>query len=52
MTARDLGLLGLRLGVGGTLAAHGTQKLFGWFGGAGLDQTAVNGGPTRLPPRG
>jgi putative oxidoreductase len=41
MTARDLGLLGLRLGVGGTLAAHGAQKLFGWFGGAGLDKTAV-----------
>jgi putative oxidoreductase len=41
MTARDVGLLGLRLGVGGTLAAHGTQKLFGWFGGAGLDKTAV-----------
>jgi len=41
MTTRDLGLLGLRLGVGGTLAAHGAQKLFGWFGGAGLDKTAV-----------
>jgi putative oxidoreductase len=41
MTARDLGLLGLRLGIGGTLAAHGAQKLFGWFGGAGLDKTAV-----------
>ncbi len=35
----DLGLLLLRVGVGLTLAAHGTQKLFGWFGGFGLDGT-------------
>ena len=40
-TPRDFGLLALRLGVGGTLVAHGTQKLFGWFGGAGLDKTAA-----------
>ena len=40
-TPRDFGLLALRLGIGGTLAAHGTQKLFGWFGGAGLDKTAA-----------
>jgi putative oxidoreductase len=33
----DIGLLLLRLTVGLTLAAHGTQKLFGWFGGSGLD---------------
>ena len=39
MTARDLGLLALRVGVGGTLVAHGAQKLFGWFSGAGLEQT-------------
>ncbi|MET9297467.1 DoxX family membrane protein [Streptomyces sp. NPDC003077] len=36
----DLGLLALRLGAGGVLFAHGTQKLFGWFGGHGLDGTA------------
>ncbi|MBZ3903344.1 MULTISPECIES: DoxX family membrane protein [Streptomyces] len=36
---RDLGLLLLRLGTGGVLAAHGTQKLFGWFGGHGIEGT-------------
>lgn len=35
----DIGLLLLRLIVGLTMAAHGTQKLFGWFGGPGLDAT-------------
>lgn len=35
----ELGLLLLRVTVGGTLAAHGAQKLFGWFGGGGLDAT-------------
>ncbi|NAZ86038.1 DoxX family membrane protein [Kineococcus sp. T90] len=39
-TARsDLARLALRLGVGGTLAAHGAQKLFGAFGGGGLQGT-------------
>lgn len=37
----DLGLLLLRTVIGLTLAAHGVQKLFGWFGGHGLDGTAV-----------
>jgi putative oxidoreductase len=41
VSARDLGLLALRVGVGGTLVAHGTQKLFGWFGGGGPDQTGA-----------
>jgi putative oxidoreductase len=36
----DIGLLLLRLAVGGTLIAHGTQKLFGWFGGGGPSGTA------------
>src|SRR6266852_1378966 len=34
-----LGLLILRLVAGLTLAAHGAQKLFGWFGGYGLTGT-------------
>ena len=38
---RDLGLLLLRLGAGGVLAAHGTQKLFGWFGGHGIEGTGA-----------
>lgn len=37
--ARDLGLLALRLGVGGISFAHGAQKLFGWYGGYGRKGT-------------
>ncbi|MER5790170.1 DoxX family membrane protein [Streptomyces sp. NPDC001980] len=36
---RDVGLLLLRLGTGGVLAAHGAQKLFGRFGGGGIEGT-------------
>ena len=32
----DIGLLVLRVVLGLTLAAHGGQKLFGWFGGPGI----------------
>jgi putative oxidoreductase len=35
----DIGLLILRLVVGLGLAAHGSQKLFGWFGGYGIAGT-------------
>jgi putative oxidoreductase len=34
-----LGRLLLRATVGGFFIGHGTQKLFGWFGGHGLDAT-------------
>lgn len=34
-----LGLLLIRLVFGLTFAAHGTQKLFGWFGGYGIEGT-------------
>ena len=36
----ELGLLLIRLTVGLTLAAHGAQKLLGWFGGYGIAGTA------------
>jgi putative oxidoreductase len=35
-----IGRLLLRTVVGGLFVGHGTQKLFGWFGGSGLDTTA------------
>jgi putative oxidoreductase len=35
----DLGRVLLRLTIGGTFFVHGTQKLFGWFGGYGPDGT-------------
>ncbi|MEU0374807.1 DoxX family membrane protein [Streptomyces sp. NPDC006283] len=40
LNRRDLGLLLLRVGTGAVLMAHGSQKLFGWFGGGGLEGTA------------
>ncbi|AUG77009.1 RpiR family transcriptional regulator [Kitasatospora sp. MMS16-BH015] len=41
LNRKDLGLFALRAAVGGVLVAHGTQKLFGWFGGGGLEGTAA-----------
>jgi len=35
----DLGILIIRVLFGAALAAHGAQKLFGWFGGYGLKGT-------------
>ncbi|NKY30448.1 DoxX family protein [Nocardia gamkensis] len=38
--ATDIGLLIVRVVFGGLLAAHGAQKLFGWWGGPGLQANA------------
>lgn len=46
----NVGLLLLRLVVGLTLAAHGSQKLFGWFGGPGLDATGQFFAMLGFPP--
>lgn len=35
----DLGILLLRVLFGAAIAAHGAQKIFGWFGGYGLKGT-------------
>jgi putative oxidoreductase len=35
----EAGLLLIRVVLGGIMAAHGSQKLFGWFGGPGLAGT-------------
>ena len=39
-TNNHIALLPIRLGVGASMLAHGAQKLFGWFGGYGLEGTA------------
>ena len=44
------GLLLLRVVAGLTIAAHGTQKLFGWFGGGGLKGTAESFGKLGFRP--
>jgi len=36
----EAGLLLLRVVLGGIMAVHGAQKLFGWFGGHGISGTA------------
>ena len=39
MDLMSIGLLLARLFLGLALAAHGAQKLFGWFGGYGIKGT-------------
>ena len=52
----DAGLILARLVIGPLMAAHGAQKLFGWFGGYGLTGTGgilrKSGVPARPPVRG
>jgi len=48
----QIGRLAARAVIGGLFVGHGTQKLFGWFGGPGLDGTeqmmgAIGMRPTR-----
>jgi putative oxidoreductase len=40
VTKIGLDTLPVRVGAGVIFAAHGAQKLFGWFGGYGLESTA------------
>jgi putative oxidoreductase len=45
-----IGLLILRLVVGLTLAGHGAQKLFGWWGGSGMKGWTGMVGKLRIRP--
>ncbi|HEV2054896.1 MAG TPA: DoxX family membrane protein [Methylomirabilota bacterium] len=36
VTATDVGILIVRLAIGLTFAAHGAQKVLGWWGGRGF----------------
>ncbi len=45
-----LGRFLLRVVIGGLFIGHGTQKLFGWFGGPGLEGAGQMMGSLRLHP--
>jgi putative oxidoreductase len=45
-----VGILILRLVIGLTLAAHGSQKLFGWFGGPGMSKWTESVKRLRIRP--
>lgn len=46
----DLAFLVLRVVAGGLFIGHGAQKLFGWFGGRGIDGTASSMAALGLRP--
>jgi putative oxidoreductase len=46
----DIGRLVGRLVIGGLFVGHGTQKLFGWFGGPGLTGTEQMMGALEMRP--
>jgi putative oxidoreductase len=48
-TALNMALLGIRLIAGTIFVAHGAQKLFGTFGGPGLEAFAADLGPIAYP---
>jgi putative oxidoreductase len=50
MRRMPYGLLLIRVVFGLTMAAHGSQKLFGWFGGGGPQGTAEMLGKLRFRP--
>lgn len=49
-TGNGSGALALRIAVGIVFVAHGAQKLFGWFGGYGLEGTGQFFGSVGLNP--
>ena len=49
-TDNSAGALALRVPIGIIFAAHGAQKLFGWFGGYGLEGTGQFFGSIGLNP--
>jgi putative oxidoreductase len=46
----NLGRLIARVAIGGLVAGHGTQKLFGWFGGPGVSGASQMMGKLELHP--
>jgi putative oxidoreductase len=46
----NLGRLIARVAIGGLFAGHGAQKLFGWFGGSGVEGTAETMDKLELQP--